>query len=87
MSAVKFVLDTDIDMHAAAGQDRPSSQSPELTYHLSCETLSRFFHSVISLASPSGDARTGMFVCFFFFLMEVEHSIKWRSKGNFQDFD
>lgn len=54
MSAVKFVLDTDIDKHAAAGQGRPSSRGPpELTYHLSLvKTLSKCFCSVIHRFRP-----------------------------------
>lgn len=52
MSAVKFVLDTDIDMRAATGQDRPSSAPPELTYHHSSETLGKYFYSVIHCFRP-----------------------------------
>lgn len=39
-------------MRAAAGQDRPSSAPPELTYHHSSETLSKYFYSVIHCFRP-----------------------------------
>lgn len=39
-------------MRAAGGQDRPSSAPPELTYHHSSETLSKYFYSVIHCFRP-----------------------------------